>query len=276
MLLQRIFTAIPLAIGVVWLILTLPSDRFLYVLYFVALLAGFEWALLGGITKTFYRIVFTTLLTVQIWFMTEYLADYLYLFIYFSVLLWLGLYFWLKKIVPLNSGPVLSPIKLISACIIVPAAVYAMYVLHQVESGPKWLLYGLVLVWVADIGAYFAGKKFGHTKLAEHISPGKTKEGLWGAIGATSLYSLLAAFYFEIDNMQIILLLLLSLTLTLISVTGDLYESYLKIECGIKDSGHILPGHGGILDRIDSVLAAMPMFIVGCHWMLFQIEGVNP
>ena len=134
-------------------------------------------------------------------------------------------------------------------------------------------MYGLALIWVADIGAYFSGKKYGKNKLAENISPGKTIEGLIGALVLTSLYTLLAGYYFDLDTTQTISLLLISLLLTIISVVGDLYESTLKREVGLKDSGNILPGHGGILDRIDSVLAAMPVFSVSMHFFIHSVYG---
>lgn len=276
MLLQRILTAVPLAVGVIWLILYQPSDRFVYLLYLIAFIAGFEWALLAGMVKTMYRLAFATVLAGLSWLMLEYFTEYVFLFVYVSVLLWVGIYAFLLNIQPVKTGPVFSPVKTLAAILIVPSAVYSMYLIHQIDNGATWLLYGLALVWVADIGAYFSGKKYGRTKLAEKISPGKTREGLWGAVAATSLYTLLFALYSGLEGVQIILILLLSIVLTLISVTGDLYESYLKRECGIKDSGNILPGHGGILDRIDSVLAAMPVFIVGCHWLLFPVEGLYP
>ena len=145
--------------------------------------------------------------------------------------------------------------------------------IHAQQNGPAWLLYGLMLIWAADIGAYFSGKRFGRNKLAPLISPGKTREGLLGAIVAACLFSLVAAFYFGLDVIAALSLLLLAVVLTLVSVAGDLYESVLKREYGVKDSGRILPGHGGILDRIDSVLAAMPVFMVG--WTLLLQPAVE-
>ena len=132
------------------------------------------------------------------------------------------------------------------------------------------MFYALSLVWVADIGAYFSGKKFGKNKLAPLISPGKTKEGLFGAVVTTSLYTLLASYYFELETDRAILLVLLSVIVTFVSVSGDLYVSLLKREAGLKDTGNILPGHGGMLDRIDSVLAAMPVFLLGFNWWIYS------
>ena len=145
----------------------------------------------------------------------------------------------------------------------------AMYTLHTRTDGPQWLLYGLMLVWVADTGAYFSGRRFGRNKLAPAISPGKTREGVLGAMVLVTVYSIIAAYYFGLDFSGTVYLLLLAVILTLVSVAGDLYESVLKREHGVKDSGRILPGHGGALDRIDSVLAAMPVFVAG-HALLLQ------
>ena len=126
-----------------------------------------------------------------------------------------------------------------------------------------------MLVWVADTGAYFSGRRFGRNKLAPAISPGKTREGVLGAMVLVTVYSIIAAYYFGLDFSGTVYLLLLAVILTLVSVAGDLYESVLKREHGVKDSGRILPGHGGALDRIDSVLAAMPVFVAG-HALLLQ------
>ena len=169
----------------------------------------------------------------------------------------------------------MSPLKIALGVLIIPAAVFSMWAVHGSSNGAQWLMYGLALIWVADIGAYFSGKKFGKNKLAEYISPGKTIEGFVGALVLTSIYTLICGFYyFELAFGQIIILLLTSLFLAFISVVGDLYESVLKREVGLKDSGKILPGHGGILDRIDSVLAAMPVFSVALHYSIQPVYGL--
>ena len=123
---------------------------------------------------------------------------------------------------------------------------------------------------MADIGAYFSVKMFGKNKLAPNISPGKTNEGLLGEVIATSIYTIAASFYFDLSRDRAIMLVMLSVIVTFISVTGDLYISFLKREAGLKDSGNILPGHGGMLDRVDSVLAAMPVFLLGFSWWIYS------
>ena len=199
----------------------------------------------------------------------NYASAYMIFYIYAGVAWWLGICLYLFSKRPEAPATGISPPKLLAGVLVIPAAMLAMNAIHSQVNGPEWLLYGLMLVWVADIGAYFSGKRFGRTKLAPAISPGKTREGLYGAIAAVGVYSLLAAFYFGLDITTTAYLLVLALVLTLVSVAGDLYESVLKRERGVKDSGAILPGHGGVLDRIDSVLAAMPVFMVG-HDLLLQ------
>ncbi len=274
MLLHRILTALALAIPVVWIILFQSTQILMFLLLLVALLSGYEWARLGGLKSTPQRVFFAVLVAAVPWIFIEVFYQYVLWFVGLSVVWWFGIHLYLLKARPVQKGLVLSPAKLVIALLVVPAAVLAMYKIHDMPLlGGEWLLYGLMLVWVADIGAYFSGKKFGKTKLAPNISPGKTKEGLWGAMLATSIYSLIAALYFGLEHLQLMILLLLSLLLTIISVTGDLYESFLKRESGLKDSGNILPGHGGILDRIDSVLAAMPVFLIGFIQFVSPMAG---
>ncbi len=203
------------------------------------------------------------------WVIPQYLADYVLWLIYVSVLWWFSISYFLKYAKPKAASTELKLDKLFIAFVVLPAAALAMQKIHAMHQGADWLFYALALVWVADIGAYFSGKKFGKNKLAPNISPGKTKEGLIGAVIATSIYTLIASYYFELDTERSALLVLLSVILTFISVSGDLYFSFLKREVGVKDSGNILPGHGGILDRIDSVLAAMPVFVVGYNWLIY-------
>lgn len=146
--------------------------------------------------------------------------------------------------------------------------VNGLYFIHvHFEYGAWLLMYMLTLVWVADIGAYFAGKQFGRHKLAPGISPGKTWEGVFGGIALNCLW--ISIVYLLSDGWGIAYLsfLILGLVTASLSVVGDLYESILKREAGVKDSGKSLPGHGGVLDRIDSVIAATPVFVTGLFWL---------
>ncbi len=275
MLYQRILTAVPLAAFVFWMIFFQPSSVFLYFVLFIVLISAYEWAKLAGVTNSLLRILFAAVITVITWAFQQYAAEYILWPIYVSVMWWISISYYLKIAKPKAVDSAVKLDKLFIAFIVLPAAALAMQEIHSIyigldKQGPYWLFYALSLVWVADIGAYFSGKKFGKNKLAPHISPGKTKEGLMGAVVATTLYTLLASYYFDLNTDRATLLVLLSVMLTFISVSGDLYISFLKREAGLKDSGNILPGHGGMLDRIDSVLAAMPVFLLGFNWLIFS------
>ena len=138
------------------------------------------------------------------------------------------------------------------ALVLIPAylAIISLYSLQ-----PELLLFVLVIVWAADIGAYFAGKRFGRVKLAPNISPGKTWEGVLGGLAFVTILTLLRARWLAID---IAVLLPFCLAVASISIIGDLTVSMFKRNAGVKDSGRLFPGHGGVLDRVDGLLFALP------------------
>lgn len=153
--------------------------------------------------------------------------------------------------------------------IILVAAITAMYSLWRLS--PWWLMYVFLLVWCADSGAYFVGRKLGRRKLAPHVSPNKSIEGLIGGLLTASIVATCVSNYLVISLTAQIAFLLLSGLTVLASVLGDLFESMLKRRANIKDSGTILPGHGGVLDRIDSLLSATPVFALGV-WTLVYFD----
>lgn len=132
-----------------------------------------------------------------------------------------------------------------------------------------WLLTALAIVWAADSGAYFAGRAFGKHKLAPRVSPNKTIEGLLGGLVAGLIVAVGFGWLAGVTPANIGWLLLVAAVAVLASVLGDLFESLLKRHVGAKDSGHVIPGHGGVLDRVDSVLAALPVFALGKMWLGF-------
>ncbi|MEO5766609.1 MAG: phosphatidate cytidylyltransferase [Casimicrobiaceae bacterium] len=142
----------------------------------------------------------------------------------------------------------------------------AFVALVELQARSPWLvLAAMAIVWIADTAAYFSGRAFGRRKLAPEVSPGKTWEGVYGALAAVALYAAAlvpfagaAGFGGRVDAPAIVLWILLALALAAVSVVGDLFESLLKRQAGVKDSGKLLPGHGGVLDRTDALLAAMP------------------
>jgi phosphatidate cytidylyltransferase len=135
----------------------------------------------------------------------------------------------------------------------------------------------MAIVWIADTAAYFSGRAFGRRKLAPEVSPGKTWEGVYGALAAVALYALCllpfahdAGFAAPVDAATVAAWLAFMLLVTAVSVIGDLYESLLKRHAGVKDSGHVLPGHGGVLDRADALLAAMPFAALAAQFFLVK------
>jgi phosphatidate cytidylyltransferase len=131
------------------------------------------------------------------------------------------------------------------------------------EYGHWWTLIALFIVWAADIGAYFSGRMFGRRKLAPTISPGKTWAGVYGAFVGGALVAGVGGVLLGVGGGKLAGLLLLSLLTVVASIVGDLLESLMKRHAAVKDSGNLFPGHGGMLDRLDSVFAALPVFAAG-------------
>jgi phosphatidate cytidylyltransferase len=137
------------------------------------------------------------------------------------------------------------------------------------EQGQLAVFYALLIVWLADSGAYFAGRQWGVTRLAPQVSPGKTWAGLWGGLAACALLALGVAVW---RGLPLLPLLAVTLVVSLYSVVGDLTESMAKRFAGVKDSGRLIPGHGGVLDRFDSLLAAAPILMLGIE-LLPELRG---
>jgi len=154
--------------------------------------------------------------------------------------------------------------------VLVPAWLALVILIHAVQG--EWLIFVVVLiVALADIGAYFSGRKFGKHKLAPHVSPKKTWEGLFGGVATNILLVVVLGILLKLDPDQWLMLLGMVSITVLASVLGDLLESMIKRHRGIKDSGNILPGHGGVLDRIDSLTAALPVFTLIFIYSNFQL-----
>jgi phosphatidate cytidylyltransferase len=146
---------------------------------------------------------------------------------------------------------------------LIPAYTAILY-LHRSETfGAMFLLYAMSIVWVADIGAYFTGRRWGRRKLALAISPGKSWEGAAGALVLVAAYGIVGGWWFSETLASAALLVMVAMAAGLVSIVGDLFVSLLKRAAQRKDSGRLLPGHGGVLDRIDSLTAAMPVFASG-------------
>ncbi|TNF37928.1 MAG: phosphatidate cytidylyltransferase [Gammaproteobacteria bacterium] len=274
MLWQRVLTALPLAILAVWFILTQSTHALFIALLLIILVSGWEWANLAGFSQATVRIIYALVLAVVVYATQMLITTHAVLFdtLLMAVLIW-----WCYVIYRMATRGPSAPsnetslVKMLVGFVTLVPAVVAMVYIHAADRGGEWLLFTMSIIWVADIGAYFSGKRFGKTKLAPAISPGKTREGLYGALAATTIYTLAAAFYFQLEAIQILLLLIIAFFATLISVAGDLFISVLKRERGIKDSGRILPGHGGVLDRIDSLTSSAPFFALMLKLVIFNV-----
>jgi len=273
MLYKRILTALPLGILAIWFMLTQSTQSMLYALLVINIIAGWEWARLSGIKHAMVCTIYGLLISASslglIWMQIQQTSLFDVVMI-FSIIWWSLIVYHMSTRNPAAASEALSPSKILFGFFTLLPPVLALLYLHQQTQGPYWMLYVVSIVWVADTGAYFAGKTFGKVKLVPKLSPGKTREGLYGAVLATSLYSVAAAVFFELNLIQTLLLLIISFFGTLLSIAGDLFISLMKRERGLKDTGVILPGHGGVLDRIDSITSAAPFFAILLNSVIFN------
>lgn len=272
MLIQRILTAIVLIPLVIIALFFAPLSIFSYLIIAVCALAAWEWrnflAKKSEKTVLLFFIVFSIVFLYFIPIESTLKSQLFALIICLSVIWWLAAL--LLVVGYPNSAKYWSKsplIKLLFAFFTLVPFFIGMLELRTINysvnsyTGAIWLLYVFVLVWATDTGAYFAGRAIGKRKLAVKVSPGKTVEGFIGGVCLATLVCVIAYLtgYFNINFTQFLFSSLLAI---LASVLGDLTESMFKREAGIKDSGNLIPGHGGILDRIDSLTSAVPVFAV--------------
>ena len=257
MLRTRVITALLLLAGLALILFALPPPAAVVTFAVIAALAAWEW---GGLMRQDQpaRVMYGFVLLLFCWQLTVAAAQLIPVLLGLSVAFWtLGVPLWLRFKWTLAGNDFFG--YLLGALVILPTWA-AMVELHAVST---WLMLAVMaVVWVADISAYFAGRALGAHKLAPSISPGKTWEGVAGAIVGVLIYGGAVLYYSPLGG-QVPLgapaLALLLILLTAVSVMGDLYESLLKRPAGIKDSSNLLPGHGGVLDRIDALTSTLPL-----------------
>jgi phosphatidate cytidylyltransferase len=269
MLDPRLATGVLLVAGMLTGTLVLPSAALAAVLLMVIWLAAWEWARLTGMITVRSRLIYLVVMTacaVGLWALS--VGKWPLAPVLLGVLWWIVALGILAAYRPDGRQDRLTTLglRLAGPLVLLPAWI-AMIDLHRLHPQPAWLVFLFLLVWVADSGAFIVGRRHGKTQLAPTISPAKTREGLFGALMANALLAVLGAIWFELPIMLWVYFIGLCLLATLMAAAGDLFESLLKRCAGVKDSGVLLPGHGGVLDRIDSVLAAAPPFVLGLHWM---------
>ena len=262
MLIQRILTALILAPLFIWAIFAMPTAYFSYLLLLFVALGGWEFARLIKIEQALYRSLVAAGIVGCCIVASEH-AQNLQIVLYVSVAWWgLNLYWVVSYPKNIQSWYGSGIVRVMGGALLLVPMWVALTNLHSVHGSTYFLLL-MMLIWAADSGAYFVGKAFGKNKLAPKVSPGKSVEGVLGGIGFALIIML---GFLQQQNISIDLYpayLLLAVVVSSVSVLGDLYESLFKRTSGIKDSGNILPGHGGILDRIDSLTAAAPFFLLG-------------
>ncbi len=264
MLWQRVVTSFALLALILSAVFILPASLFYLFILLVMGIAAWEWSSLAGMSNTIYRALYVTVLLAAMVASTHKAAP-INLFFSMAIVCWLmallficiypaGQIFWSKKATLIVAGlPLFIPGWL------------AFFVLRNQSNHEFHILLLFFLVAAADIGAYFAGRTFGKYKLAVRVSPNKTWEGFAGGVLACTLLIVIAVLLFseqlpEMNSIRWFKLVIMGLLIAAFSVVGDLFESMVKRNRDVKDSGTILPGHGGILDRIDGLTAAAPLY----------------
>jgi phosphatidate cytidylyltransferase len=255
---QRVITAVISLLALMGVLFLLPPAAAQAVIALVMLAGAWEWsAFLTGPARSV-RPAYVALVAALIAIVTFVPGVDTLLILKVSLAWWLAALLWTFAF----PTPVPAALRWFGGIAVLVPLYLALMVLYEVSPGI--LLLSLVIVWVADSGAYLAGKTMGRVKLAPKISPGKTWEGVIGGFVAVVLLALVRAIWVETD---LAVFIPFCLAVACISIVGDLTVSMFKRTVGVKDSGTLFPGHGGVLDRIDSVAAAAPLFALGLTWV---------
>lgn len=275
MLKLRILSALVLVPLVVWALFAWPRAQFAALLGFFIVIGAWEWSTLIGLRRVVVRIGYVALLTVAGVALILNRSWVPPLLVMASVF-WLWAFIELLAYDDTRAGFLASRPGLLLGgfLVLLPAWLVPLW-LSDLPHG-RWLaLYVMVIVWGADTGAYFAGHRFGRHKLAPQVSPGKTWEGVAGGLLVASALAVGTGLYgFRFTPGDQAVWLVLTMVVALVSVLGDLFESRVKRAAGVKDSGVLIPGHGGVLDRIDAFTAAAPVFALA--WLVWRQPLVMP
>jgi phosphatidate cytidylyltransferase len=266
MLKVRILTASVLGLGLLCSLFLLPAVWTVRVFAVVFTLAAWEWSGFGALSGRTARLAYTATVVVLSALCWRWSASVTHLkwLLVAACGWWLLALLWITT-APSRQQPVLSLVC--GVPVLIPAFVAVARLLVAVRGfarDPEMVLWMLLLVFAADIGAFFAGRRFGRHKLAPRVSPGKTWEGVLGGLVAVALVALIGAVHFALPVGAAVAF---ACGIGIFSVIGDLTESMFKRAAGLKDSGSLLPGHGGVLDRIDGVTAAAPLYALGLFGM---------
>jgi phosphatidate cytidylyltransferase len=263
---QRTLTVLVVAPIAVALVMLVPTPALAVLTTAMSLAALWEWSDLLGIRSPALRaliLLAAAAVLLVLWWLRDTQAWW--------YVIGIGLAWWIAALVWLGhfdfaagASPGARAIKLAAGALAVVPAWVALLAIHRLPvHGHAWALFALALVWAADIAAYLAGSRYGTTRLAPRISPGKTTAGVQGALVGSFVVALIGGWLLGERGSALVALLAIALASVAASIIGDLFESLLKRQAGVKDSGTLFPGHGGLLDRLDSVFAALPVFAAG-------------
>jgi phosphatidate cytidylyltransferase len=256
---QRIGTGLLLAALVIVILLGMPPAVAVAAVMVVVAAGAWEWAGFAGIASQAGRIAYAAAVMLGVaaaWRLTRAEAA-LVVVLSVAAAWWIAAVAWLV-LAPARGGPRVAAI--VGFVVLVPAALGLGRLAELAPNGQVLLLFLLVLIAAADIGAYFGGRRFGRRKLAPRISPNKTWEGFWSGVAAAGCAAVIGG---ALLGEPLLPWVAVCVAVALASVVGDLVESMFKRQAGLKDSSSLLPGHGGVLDRLDSLSAAGPMFLLG-------------
>lgn len=272
MLMSRILTSIVVLPLLFAAIIWLPPVDFAMLTGAAILIGAWEWSQLAGIQKKFSRILYVLIIFIGL-FSSIFIPVFAILLIALFALVWMLIAILSYQREGLGAGFQLKIVRGVIGLIVLVATWVSIVALKSHPLfGPNWLILVLLIVVGADVGAYFAGRFCGKRLLCSRVSPKKTWEGFFGGLFLSTLTAVIGGLFFSLPIMQYLCLILLSVITALFSIVGDLGESLLKRIAGVKDSGAIFPGHGGMLDRLDSISAATIVFVFGvllCNPSLF-------
>lgn len=271
MLKYRVITALVLVPIVVALVVWLPSFAFLLAVEVVVLASLWEWQRLCGLDQP-------APVAVGYFALAAVLMVAAGVFAFPTASFWLGVAgvvwwclvaLWLTRPALGDGGGAVGRLgKAVAGYLCLIPSWALLGELHAAPRGSAWVLLLLALVWAADICAYFAGRRFGGRRLAPVLSPGKTWAGVWGGVLGAGVVAVVGGWLLGVRGAMLAVLLGLAWVTVGFSLVGDLFESLIKRQAGAKDSSRLLPGHGGALDRLDSLFAAIPVFTLGHAWFL--------
>lgn len=269
MLKQRILTASVLAALVVAVVIYLPTYMLAWVFSVMICMAAWEWCACIGIEEYVYRAIYVAVVllgSMACWYLLD---DAWFFWVVVGGSVWWHVAILLIICYQRNASIHLSsmPLKALIGVLVLVPCWFSLLLIHDNIFGTERLLFLFLLIWLGDSAAYFAGKKFGRKCLARNISPGKSWEGVYAALLMSFVCGCGYVVYADLQFVEATFFVLMAVLIMIFSIFGDLLESVFKRMSGIKDSGYILPGHGGVLDRIDSLTAAAPLFCVGL-WLM--------